>query len=313
MRSKRRVSARRSVSATASGWSAKRAAIASGVARTWLWLPRRRGSEASSVVCSRMATKASWSLARADVCAWTLPVATQGTPRRAASAARPRLSARSWRWKGRCSSTRKASRPKARSSRRMVGSSRTPWRAQPLRQTRPSAWASTSSRLTRGSPTTREVRVAEPRERRGPSRRGAGCSERYTRVSAWAWVSSRQRLAHPRASRTSRVRWRGSSDVSSVTVTSAPWMGRRPPRSRAACANSIEPETESWSVSASVVCPRSSAAATSSSGSEAPSRKEKAEWQWSSTYGMRTHVRMRGGRMPVSSPGALRKPPADDD
>ena len=107
MRSKRRVSARRSVSATASGWSAKRAAIASGVARTWLWLPRRRGSEASSVVCSRMATKASCSRARAGVCAWTLPVATQGTPRRAASAARPRLSARSWRWKGRCSSTRK--------------------------------------------------------------------------------------------------------------------------------------------------------------------------------------------------------------
>ena len=180
------------------------------------------------MVCSRMATKASCSLARASVCAWTLPVATHGTPRRSASAARPRLSTRSWRWKGRCSSTRKASRPKARSSRRMVGSSRTPWRAQPLRQTRPSAWASTSSRVMRGSPTTREVRVAEPRTRRGPSRRGTGRSEWYTRVWAWARVSSRQRLAHPRASRTSSVRWRGSSDVSSVTVTSAPWMGRRP-------------------------------------------------------------------------------------
>ena len=57
VRSKRSVSASRSVSATASGWSAKRAAIASGVASTWPWLPRRRGSEASSVVCSRMATK----------------------------------------------------------------------------------------------------------------------------------------------------------------------------------------------------------------------------------------------------------------
>ena len=58
--------------------------------------------------------------------------------------------------------------------------------------------------------------------------------------------------------------------------------------SRAACANSIEPETESWSVSASAVWPRSSAAATSSSGCEAPSRNEKAEWQWSSTYDTNT-------------------------
>ena len=65
MRSKRSVSASRAVSATASGWSAKRAAIASGVASTWLWLPRRSGSEASSVVCSRMATNASCSSARA--------------------------------------------------------------------------------------------------------------------------------------------------------------------------------------------------------------------------------------------------------
>ena len=69
MRSKRSVSARRSVSATASGWSAKRAAIASGVVSTCAWLPRRSGSEASSVVCSRMATKASCRRARAQACA----------------------------------------------------------------------------------------------------------------------------------------------------------------------------------------------------------------------------------------------------
>ena len=56
--------ARRAVSATASGWSAKRAAIACGEASTWAWLPRRSGSEASSVVCSRMATNASCSRAR---------------------------------------------------------------------------------------------------------------------------------------------------------------------------------------------------------------------------------------------------------
>ena len=114
-----------------------------------------------------------------------------------ASAARPRLSARSWRWNGRCSSTRKASRPKARSSRRMVGSSRTPWRAQPLRQTSPSAMGLDVLEGERGSPTTREVRVAEPRTRRGPSRRATGRSEAYTRVWAWARVSSRQRLRPP--------------------------------------------------------------------------------------------------------------------
>ena len=49
---------------------------------------------------------------------WTLPVATQGTPRREASRASQRLRARSWRQKGRCSSTRKRSRPKAASRRR---------------------------------------------------------------------------------------------------------------------------------------------------------------------------------------------------
>ena len=50
-------------------------------------LPRRSGSEASSVVWSRRATNASCSGARSRACAWTLPVAT---PRpRAARPARP--------------------------------------------------------------------------------------------------------------------------------------------------------------------------------------------------------------------------------
>ena len=40
----------------------------------------------------------------------------------------------------------------------------------------------------------------------------------------------------------------------SSTVSSAPWIARRP-ACRAACANSIEPLTVSWSVSASAVCP----------------------------------------------------------
>src|SRR6201995_4789669 len=88
----------------------------------------------------------------------------------------------------------------------------------------------------------------------------------------------RQRLAPPRASLTRRVRWRPSS-----RSTSAPWIGRSP-NARAATANSIEPETELWSVSASASYPSASAVGTSSSGSEAPSRNENAEWQWSSAY-----------------------------
>jgi hypothetical protein len=78
----------------------------------------------------------------------------------------------------------------------------------------------------------------------------------------------RQRLDHPRASSTRSVTWRPSS-----RLTSAPWIVRSPSASPAT-ANSIEPATESWSTSAIAPYPFSIAAATSSSGSEAPSRKE---------------------------------------
>ena len=78
MRSNVSVSASRPDSAIASGWSAKRAAIACGLVSTCAWLPRRSGSEASSVVCSRIATNASCRYARSGACAWTLPVATVG-------------------------------------------------------------------------------------------------------------------------------------------------------------------------------------------------------------------------------------------
>ena len=86
MRSKASCSATAALSATASGWSGKRAAIASGEASTWLPLARRRGSLASSVRLWRRATKASCSGAREAAWAWTLPVATQRSPSRAASA-----------------------------------------------------------------------------------------------------------------------------------------------------------------------------------------------------------------------------------
>ena len=243
--------ARRSVSAIASGWSAKRIAIACGVASTWAWLPRRSGSEASSVVCSRIATKASCRRARAGEWACTSPVATQGTFSRCASDTSPRFSVRSWRANGRCSSTRKASGPKAASSRRIVGSSLTPCRAHPERQTSPCACSSSASSGTLGFSTVRLPGVS--------------------RVCACARVRRRQRLRQPVSSRTSSVTCRSPSSVSSH-----PWIACRP-NVRAACANSIDPEIVLWSVSASAVCPRSTAAITSSSGSDAPSRNENAE------------------------------------
>ena len=82
VRSKRSRSASAAASATARGWSSKRAAIAAGEASTCDVLPRRSGSDASSVVWLRSATKASCSGARARACAWTLPVATAASPSR---------------------------------------------------------------------------------------------------------------------------------------------------------------------------------------------------------------------------------------
>ncbi len=191
-----------------------------GEASTCAKLPRRTGSEASSVVWWRSATNASCSGARERACVWTLPVATHAIPSRDAIEDSPRLSVRSWRWNGRWSSTRRRSGPKAASSRRIVGSSRTPWRAQPLRQIRPCACSSTVSSGTCG---------------------GGSC---FSRVSRCARVRIRHRLRQPSASSTSSVRWRPSS-----RSISAPWIARSP-SAPAAWANSIEPETELWSVSA---------------------------------------------------------------
>ena len=111
MRSNRSRSASATASATARGWSSKRAAIAAGEASTCDVLPRRSGSDASSVVWWRSAVNASCSGARASACAWTSPVATAGTPSRSASPASIRLRARSSRWNGRCSSTQQAVAP----------------------------------------------------------------------------------------------------------------------------------------------------------------------------------------------------------
>ena len=83
-------------------------------------------------------------------------------------------------------------------------------------------------------------------------------------------------MAYPRASSASSVRW-----APPRRVTSAPVMGRTP-AARAAWANSSDPHSPSWSVIARAVYPSSAARAAISSGAEAPSRKLKAEWAWSS-------------------------------
>ena len=97
------------------------------------------------------------------------------------------------------------------SSRRSPGSSWTPWRAQPLRQTSPAACCSSVASGTTG----------------GGSLLSRSCS--------CAAVTIRQRLRQPVASSTSSVTWRPSS-----SAISAPWIARSP-RLAADCANSIEP------------------------------------------------------------------------
>ena len=229
-----------------------------GEASTWEKLPRRsglRGVERRVVAQGDegvLQRRARCARARGR-CRWR----RVGTPEPLRAARRgARLRARSSRWNGRCSSTRRCSAPEdARAAAAAPASSCTPWRAQPLRQTRPCACSSSVAQ--------RHARAAA-RPCRGRARGRA--------------VTMRQRLRQPVASSTSSVTWRPSS-----SAISAPWMARRPSPA-AACANSIEPDRPSWSVSANASYPSSTAAAASSSGSEAPSRKEKAEWAWSSTY-----------------------------
>ncbi len=137
------------VAATASGTSANSAAISAGGFSTCSRLPRRSASQASSVAWTRIATSASCSGPRRRLCTCTSFVATTGRPSRRASARRACTRVRSPRWNGRCSSTH--SRPSnASASRRTVGSSSIPWRAQPVRQSSPPASSSTSSSAATG-------------------------------------------------------------------------------------------------------------------------------------------------------------------
>ena len=276
MRSNSSRSASSPLAAAARGWSAKRASISAAVASTAAALPRRCGSDSSSVACSRTATSASWSSARERSCAWTFPVATHSTPSRSASSSSRRLRARSRRHSGRCSSTRKRSRPNAAASRRPSAS------AAAQRRRAPSApRAPRRARIPTGRP-------APPSAARAPTSAtagGRGSRSGRSRVPRCASVTSRQRLRYPARLSTSSVTWKqpggqlagspaASGGVSGVeTVSSAPVIGRTPSPLHA-CANSIEPQSPSWSVSASAGWPSSAAAAASSSGLDAPSRNE---------------------------------------
>ncbi len=95
MRSNRSRSASSPLSSTASACPSKRAAIAFGDASTCAVLPRRTGSDESSVRWWRSATNASCNGARERAWTWTLPVATVRRPSRWARCASSRLRARS--------------------------------------------------------------------------------------------------------------------------------------------------------------------------------------------------------------------------
>ena len=244
MRSKRSRSASRRVSTTASGCSRKRSAIRPGGASTCAELPRRRGSVSSSVAPRRTATIASWSGTRPRAWTWTLPVATQGTPSRSASSASSRLRRRSWRQYGRCSSTLKRSRPKARSRpARHPRRRRDPPRSHRPRPPRrcprnprgrpgPPSAPPARTAATRGEGLATLLRpcalvgIGDQAAEIAPADRGLG-EDRDVRRSPGGWrragALDRQLRAHDRA-------------------YTHPLQ---------ACANSIAPLTPSWSVSAS--------------------------------------------------------------
>jgi hypothetical protein len=148
-------------------------------------------------------------------------------------------------------------RPNASRRRRSVGSS----------------WTRVA-RSRSGRPGPRRARGPRFRARAGPV---AGAPTRPSRVCACARVRSRQRFDHPRRpgpAGSGGVRRRGRARPRGSGAAPAPWRDGELHRARDRV----------------VVGQRQRLVAelqrggTSSSGSEAPSRNENAEWQWSSTY-----------------------------
>ena len=144
-----------------------------------LRLPRRRGSDSSSVSPRRTATRASWRWVRRRLWAWTLPVATAGDAeplgeqRRASGCGRGRgasraAAARPGSARGpKAASRRRPSRSPRAVSRRSQAPARAPSRAQPERQTSPSACSSTCSSVAQGGSALRAVLSARVRVRGG--------------------------------------------------------------------------------------------------------------------------------------------------
>ena len=235
MRSKRSRSASRAVSATASGMVGE----ARGH-RLPAWPARARGCRAAAArrrraSCARGPRRTRPAAARAPrACAWTLPVATHGD-------AEPRGQ------RGQAAVARAVvARERAlqldaqarRARRRRAAGASSARRATPLRA---------RSRSGRRAP--RRARSTSSSATRAARRDRAGLAPvARVRVRAReqpAEVAPAARVAHEQR------------EVAAVAraSTSAPWIARRP-SACAACANSIEPDTESWSVSASAPWPQ---------------------------------------------------------
>ena len=183
-----------------------------GVARTCAWLPRRSGSDASSVVCSRTATNASCSRARSGVCAWTFA-------RRHARHAQARRRAR----RGRGSARGRGGRTGAGARR---GSASRPKAPQQPAHRRLVAHAA-GGRSRSGRRALGVLLDVVERDRRRPSARRAG---RLARVRVRAREQPAE-VAPARARRGRAASGGGRLDRRggpSRTLISAPWIARSP-------------------------------------------------------------------------------------
>ena len=218
MRSKRSCSASASVSRTASGWSAKRWAMAAGVAMHVAVVAAAQRLGGLQRACGgAAATKASWSSARRAVRGRArCRVATQRHPQAPRQRGQLAVAGAVVARKGRCSSTRRFSRPE--------GLEQAPQRGLVVH--------AVARRSRSGTPGPRRVAARPPGAPRARRRRPVGVRDR----DAWAQreqpaeVAPAARVAHQQrrggARRRDRSRRRGSR--------CSPW-------ARATWASSIEP------------------------------------------------------------------------
>ena len=222
------------VSATASGCSPKRSAIAAGEASAEVALPRRAGSVYSSVLWRRTATSASWSAARAagvgvDVAGRDAGDAEALRQPREPPVARPVAAPEG---------------PLELDPEAVAAEGRREAAAEPLgtaRSPRPAARQARRGRSPRGRRAPRGAQHRSSGTAGGAGRRGRG------RVPACASVSSRQRFspagrALDQEGQVAAPRRGEHGELGAVI--------ERTPGGWQACANSIAPQSPSWSVSA---------------------------------------------------------------